>query len=115
MKQKKIINNKKFTYQFYLRINGINTFQIKHIQLLMGWPLNFNKMINLLKPVEIQLVKKIIKFYFDLNQNKIFIDVEKKKKLKNYQGMRHLLCLPVRGQRTHTNSNTSRRNIKIEI
>jgi len=63
----------------------------------------------------VRTLKKIIRFYVSLNLNKIFGDVENKKKLKNYQGMRHLLRLPVHGQRTHTNSNTSRRNIKKEI
>ncbi|WP_084756421.1 30S ribosomal protein S13 [Candidatus Paracaedibacter symbiosus] len=45
----------------------------------------------------------------------MFNNVERKKKVKSYSGMRHILKLPVRGQRTHTNSKTSRNNIKKEL
>lgn len=35
--------------------------------------------------------------------------------LKNYRGVRHFLSYPVRGQRTHTNAKTRKKQKKISI
>ena len=34
------------------------------------------------------------------------LNIEKKKSLRNYQGLRHIRRLPVRGQNTHSNART---------
>ena len=36
----------------------------------------------------------------------ISTNIKRKKDMKSYQGMRHILRLPVRGQRTHGNART---------
>jgi small subunit ribosomal protein S13 len=45
-------------------------------------------------------------YFFNLENNKSSANILKYKKIKNYRGIRHILKLPVRGQRTHTNANT---------
>lgn len=47
----------------------------------------------------------------DLTQ-KVNQDVRSKVGLRSYQGIRHQLNLPVRGQRTRDNANTRRKGIK---
>lgn len=93
------------------RVEGINLKSIKKIMLLNGWtrpPSNFSHSLFL-------TVKEQVQFFFNLEKNKIYLNVTKKKRSKSYSGMRHILRLPVRGQRTHTNSKTSRNNSKKEI
>lgn len=97
---------------FLKSIHGVNFKSIRKILLLNG----FEKM----KKEDIQqelflLLKSQVKFFYNLEENKIFNNVEKKKRIKNYCGMRHILKLPVRGQRTHTNAKTPRINLKKEI
>lgn len=91
------------------------------LQVLNNYGINFSKIKKL---ILIQGASKILKtnqinfnegsdllYYKTREQNKILINIEKYKKLKNYRGMRHTLRLPVRGQRTHTNANTAKRII----
>jgi ribosomal protein S13 len=91
------------------------------LQVLNNYGINFSKIKKL---ILIQGASKILKtnqinfnedsdllYYKTREQNKILINIEKYKKLKNYRGMRHTLRLPVRGQRTHTNANTVKRII----
>jgi small subunit ribosomal protein S13 len=85
---------------------------LKKIKLLNGLP-NLNK--SYISSDLFAKLKNQSSFFFDLEKNKIFLNIEKKKKIKSYIGMRHILRLPVRGQRTHTNSKTARNNIKKEI
>lgn len=109
----KFYSENKNIYFCALKICGINSHNLKRIYLNMGWPLN-NKQSNLKKDT-LLVVFKILDYYFNLFKNKIFNGVELKRRSKSYAGMRHILRLPVRGQRTHTNSRTSRRNTKLEI
>lgn len=91
-----------------LKVNyGINQKTIKKIKLLSGVFQN-NCKITIVDT-------RILEFYKNLQKNKIFYSIENLKFLKNYRGMRHILKLPVRGQRTHTNSKTSRRNVKKQV
>jgi ribosomal protein S13 len=48
-------------------------------------------------------------YYKSIEQYKALSNIGAYKKLKNYRGIRHILRLPVRGQRTYTNSKTARR------
>jgi len=49
-------------------------------------------------------------FFLDSQLKQIrYFDLKKFKDLKSYKGIRHLLHLSVRGQRTHTNCQTQRR------
>jgi small subunit ribosomal protein S13 len=95
------------------KIQGVNFKSHKKIALLNGINLNTKGPIN-----SSDVVAKITnqaQHFFNLEKNKIFLNIEKKKRVKSYQGMRHLLRLPVRGQRTHTNAKTPKSNIKKEI
>lgn len=82
-------------------LNGDSTWQFKRVE---------NTSVDLFNKIKTQ-----ISFFYSLEKNKIFNNVNKKKRIKNYQGMRHILRLPVHGQRTHTNSKTPRVNIKKEL
>jgi small subunit ribosomal protein S13 len=105
-------NNKGNLLNSITSVYGVNSKSLNKIKLLNGLP-NFKK--SLINPEIFIKLKDQLNFFFELEKNKIFLNVEKKKKIKNYSGMRHILKLPVRGQRTHTNSKTSRTNIKKEI
>jgi small subunit ribosomal protein S13 len=104
-------NNKNLITQLNT-ISGLNFKSYKKIILLNGLKPNSKLSSNLLENSNLKLQ---IEYFFNLEKNKIFLNIEKKKKIKNYKGMRHLLRLPVRGQRTHTNAKTPRTNIKKEI
>jgi len=64
------------------------------------------------------VVYKLLKL---IEQNQLIIDTELRKQqvkfisyainVKSFRGSRHILKLPVRGQRTRTNSRTARRNV----
>ena len=64
------------------------------------------------------LVYKLLK---QIEQNQLIVDTELRKQrlkfisyvinIKSFRGTRHILKLPVRGQRTRTNSRTARKNI----
>jgi len=89
--------------------------------------LNINPVIKIknLTNIDIDNIKKYInyllnqkdflKFEDDLRQQTL-INIKRLIFIKSYRGFRHLKNLPVRGQRTKTNSRTARKNIlKINI
>jgi len=106
-------NKNKNIFSALKKIHGLNLKKINKISLIMGLD-TFEKVSNL-SFESFSLVKKQTLFFYNLEENKIFNNVNKKKKLKNYAGMRHILKLPVRGQRTHTNAKTPAKNIKREL
>lgn len=59
------------------------------------------------------------KFYMTENvlKRSVYLNIQKKINLNNYAGFRHISNLPVRGQRTHTNSKTSRSRkiLKVKV
>jgi len=93
--------------------HGLNLKGLKKIMLLNGSD-RFEK-ISQFNQDSFNQIKSQVEFFYNLEENKIFNNINKKKKIKNYSGMRHILHLPVRGQRTHTNAKTPRKNIKKEI
>lgn len=48
-------------------------------------------------------------------EKKLNEDIGYLRQIKSYRGLRHRLCLPVRGQRTHTNAKTVKRVRKFHI
>jgi len=106
-------NKKKNTFSSLKTTHGLNTKSIKKISLLNGMG-GFESTASI-SPDSFEKFKSHVEFFYNLEENKIFNNINKKKKIKNYSGMRHLLKLPVRGQRTHTNSKTPRKYIKKEI
>lgn len=106
-------NSNKNIFTSLKKIHGLNLYSINKIKALNGWS-SFGRT----KDITLNnffTLKEQVSFFYNLEHNKIFNNVNKKKKIKNYSGMRHLLKLPVRGQRTHTNSKTPRKSIKTEI
>lgn len=95
------------------KVHGLGFKSLNKINLLNGF--GGYEPVNSLSLDLFLTIKSQVTFFYNLEENKIFNNVNKKKKIKSYSGMRHLLRLPVRGQRTHTNSKTPRVNIKKEI
>jgi small subunit ribosomal protein S13 len=109
-----ILDNKnKNVFSALKDIHGVNFKKINKISLVGGID-NFERISNINFEF-FSLIKKQVIFFYNLEKNKIFNNVNRKKKIKNYSGMRHILKLPVRGQRTHTNGKTPKNNIKREI
>jgi len=102
----KLINIKKLIH--LVKLHGINLTRIKRIAAACGFSSVYSfKRIN--------KFLTFIDYYYDSEKNKIFDAIIIKKKVKSYQGMRHIFRLPVRGQRTHTNAKTIRRYVKKEV
>lgn len=104
-------NNNSNLVTFLFTITGVGIFTIKPIMVRFGFSKN-------IKPGQIITHKGLLTQLLYLQhqrKNEIYNGIEKKKRLKNYAGLRHLLKLPVRGQRTHTNANTAKRNEKKEL
>ena len=109
-----VSNNKnKNIFSALKGIHGLNLKKINKIALIIG--VDAFERVNGINSEIFSLIKKQAIFFYNLEENKIFNNVSKKRKLKNYVGMRHILKLPVRGQRTHTNAKTPSRNIKREL
>ncbi|MEK7617920.1 MAG: 30S ribosomal protein S13 [Patescibacteria group bacterium] len=56
-------------------------------------------------------IEKNYKVEGELKQ-KILLNIKRLKEVSSYRGMRHIKGLPVRGQRTKTNSRTRRGNVR---
>jgi small subunit ribosomal protein S13 len=106
-------NKNKNVFSALKDIHGLNLKKINKIALIMG--VDVFERVNSVNFELFSLIKKQAIFFYNLEENKIFNNVNKKKKIKNYVGMRHILKLPVRGQRTHTNAKTPSKNIKREL
>lgn len=68
-----------------------------------------------LTPAEINNLKRVIDGKFVVEgdlRRKIFGDIKRLKDIRAYRGIRHIRNLPVRGQRTKTNSRTRRGNVR---
>jgi small subunit ribosomal protein S13 len=98
----------------FMQIFGIGKFNSILICKQLGFCKNFKT-----KKLSKKQINKIIKIFEYLNLQiaselkKIKLLIWKKQILiKSYKGLRKLKGLPVRGQRTHTNSKTSRRLLK---
>lgn len=103
--------NTKNLHTTFLSISGVGTSKIKRLVLVGGFDKmrmsTFKKNSNSMLP----LVNNV-QLFQSFEKGKIANSISRKVRAKSYQGMRHTLRLPVRGQRTHTNSKTARRNVK---
>jgi len=109
-----VSNNKnKNVFSALKNIHGLNLKKINKMALITG--IDAFKKVNSMDFESFSLIKNQAIFFYNLEENKIFNNVNRKRKLKNYAGMRHILKLPVRGQRTHTNAKTPTKNIKKEL
>jgi small subunit ribosomal protein S13 len=74
--------------------------------------LNENKRFGTLKITQIRKISKYITSNYKVGgllKKHVNDNIKKKIKIRSYQGIRHKLGLPVRGQRTHTNAQTQKR------
>ncbi len=117
-----------------MRLAGINIPDNKHIEISLTYVFGIGRFlaaqilkeakIDLMKrtkdltPEEINRVKEVIekkyKIEGELRQN-IKQNLERLKEIQCYRGVRHLKRLPVRGQRTKTNSRTVRGNVRKTV
>ncbi len=83
--------------------------------ILAGAKIDANKKIQQLTPEEINRIKGLIeKGYRVEGELRQFVkrNIQRLKDLQTYRGSRHARRLPVRGQRTRTNSRTVRGNVR---
>mgnify|MGYP001586240028 FL=1 len=68
-----------------------------------------------LTPAEINRIREVVeksyKIEGDLRRD-IMTNIKRLRELQSYRGLRHMRGLPVRGQRTKTNSRTRRGNVR---
>lgn len=108
--ESKLPDNKSVFYAL-TSIYGIGKSRSSLICHKLGFSGNL-KIKHLTKEQENGLTKFIEEVNFELSSNLKKLRLLKKKKIisiKSYKGMRKAQGLPVRGQRTHTNSRTSRK------
>ena len=107
-----IPDNKKIEYALPY-VFGIGLTRAR--QILKLAQVDFNKRTRELTPPEVNRIREIIeknhKVEGDLRRE-IMLNIKRLKELQSYRGMRHLRGLPVRGQRTKTNSRTRRGNVR---
>ena len=114
-----------------MRITGVNIPDNKRIDISLGYVYGIGRTLaeSILKKTAIDPAKKA-KDLTSQEVNKIQSEIEKKykiegelrqsikqninrlKEIKAYRGLRHIRRLPVRGQRTKTNSRTVRGNVR---
>ncbi|MEA2113110.1 MAG: 30S ribosomal protein S13 [Patescibacteria group bacterium] len=84
-------------------------------QILSQLKINFDTRTNKLSSQEINKLRETIEKKYmvegDLRQ-KIMMNIKRLKDIGCYQGERHIKGLPVRGQRTKTNTRTVRGNVR---
>ena len=74
-----------------------------------------NKRAKDLDPQEINRIKEVVEKNYKIEgdlRREIMTNVKRLKELVAYRGIRHIRGLPVRGQRTKTNSRTRRGNMR---
>lgn len=74
-----------------------------------------NKLAKNLSPQEINKVRELIEKNYRIEgdlRREIMMNIKRLRELKTYRGLRHIRGLPVRGQRTKTNSRTRRGNVR---
>jgi small subunit ribosomal protein S13 len=114
-----------------VRISGVSLPQTKRIEAALpyiygvGLPLSKkileatkvdpNKRTSELTEAEVAKIREYIEKNFVVEgglRQQIATNIKMKKEIGSYQGLRHIKGLPVRGQRTKTNSRTRRGNVR---
>lgn len=83
--------------------------------ILHSTKINPNKRAKTLTPDEVNKIQECIEKHYKVEgelRQRIKQNINLLKELQTYRGMRHLRHLPVRGQRTKTNSRTVRGNVR---
>lgn len=114
-----------------VRIAGVSLPQQKRIEAALpyifgvGWSLSKkilaaakvdpNKRTSELTEAEVGRIRDFIEKNYSVEGNlrsQISMNIKLKKEIGSYQGLRHIKGLPVRGQRTKTNSRTRHGNVR---
>lgn len=113
-----------------MRISGINIPDNKRIEIALtyiygiGRPsagvilrnagVSADKRAKDLTPEEVNKIKNVLENYKIEGELRQMIrqNIQRLKEIKSYRGIRHVRRLPVRGQRTRTNSRTVRGNVR---
>lgn len=95
------------------RIYGIGLSRAKKI--LIAAKIDPNKRTNDLTESEINKLREFIEGNYKVEgalRQEVVQSIKRLKEISSYRGMRHIRGLPVRGQRTRTNSRTVRGNVR---
>jgi small subunit ribosomal protein S13 len=114
-----------------VRISGVSLPQTKRIEaalpyifgvglslskkILSSVKVDPNKRTSELTEAEVARIREYIEKNFTVEgalRQQISSNIKLKKEISSYQGLRHIKGLPVRGQRTKTNSRTRRGNVR---
>ncbi len=114
-----------------VRIAGVTLPQQKRIEAALpylfgiGWPaakrilaaakIDPGKRTSELSETEVAKIREFIEKNYQVEgalRQQISTNIKLKKEIGSYQGLRHIRGLPVRGQRTKTNSRTRRGNVR---
>jgi small subunit ribosomal protein S13 len=107
------ITEKKPIKQALKAIYGININNAQKIINILC--LNGNKRFDTLKITQIRKISKYITSHYKVGgllKKQIIENIKKQVKMRSYIGIRHKKGLPVRGQRTHTNAQTKKKQHK---
>ncbi len=116
------------------RIAGVNIPENKHIEIALTYiygigralsrqilakaGIEHQRMASKLTPAEINKLKEIIeknyKIEGDLKRD-LMMNIKRLKDIGSWRGTRHIKGLPVRGQRTRTNTRTIRGNVRKTV
>lgn len=106
----KTVSDSKNILYTLINIYGINIYQSKKICKKLGF--NPFQLIKFLNKKQLKILIKHIDKNFLIEHNlkkKKNEDLKKLIDIRSYRGVRHIFGLPVNGQRTHTNANTSKK------
>lgn len=84
-------------------------------QILQTANVDFGKKAKELSVEEVNRLKEIIEKNYKIEgdlRREIMMNIKRLRDIKSYRGIRHIKSLPVRGQRTRTNSRTRRGNVR---
>ncbi|HEY4497421.1 MAG TPA: 30S ribosomal protein S13 [Candidatus Paceibacterota bacterium] len=84
-------------------------------KILMSTNVNMEKRAGNLTPQEVNQLRDVIEQQYKVEgelRREIMLNIKRLKDVGSYRGARHKRGLPVRGQRTKTNSRTRRGNIR---
>ena len=116
------------------RIAGVNIPEKKQIEIALtyiygiGLPLSrkilseakidSTKKASQLSPIEVNQLKEIIEKNYKVEgdlRREILLNIKRLKDVGSWRGIRHIKRLPVRGQRTKTNTRTVRGNVRKTV
>ena len=107
-----IPDNKKIEYALPY-IYGIGLSSARHI--VKRAQVDPNKRAQSLTPQEVNSIREIIEKNYKIEgdlRREVMLNIKQLREIQSYRGLRHMRGLPVRGQRTKTNSRTRRGNVR---